>query len=501
MTLMLTEIWMAVALVALQVGAAGDVPGPPQASGQRQCVGAYAPTVQAISAAVARYENEPGHSFVYCLRTVATYEQAYYGRDGRLKKRMLRATAHGTGFGYRQSGSETYLLTNHHVSSWPEVTEEDGQVRGVPAGARRVSEQLFIVRNDEDDYEPGFIPLSEVAADPSLDATVVKARRPLNVMPYAVGSSAALKNGDAVEVRGYPLGAFAAANVGKVTNPFVEDTDKDWNHADFALDALVNRGNSGSPVLAVNCATGEYELVGLFHAGYRGGQAMNLAVGIDEVRPLMDLLAVRPRMARAESPALTLQNRMALADAVRSPLAPLSQVRFGDRLVSVSVEDDARLVFRLHGAAFPADPYVWTELREPLTPDDHPPEVRVSTPLVAPYNIPSDALDAEAREHLERITSALVQRLWRVEQYREAVGPPPRSKDQHKRSERMLKELARTDSEGRELVEGLDGHLERARMMWLSDGGVKVAFPGNVPDENPAASTVPRVVEVPAPHK
>ena len=64
-----------------------------------------------------------------------------------------------------------------------------------------MSEQLFIVRNDEDDYEPGFIPLTEVASDPGLDATVVKARKPLKVMPYAVGSSAALKAGDTMKAQ------------------------------------------------------------------------------------------------------------------------------------------------------------------------------------------------------------------------------------------------------------------------------------------------------------
>ena len=98
-----------------------------------------------------------------------------------------------------------------------------------------------------------------------------------------------------VEVRGFPLGAFAATNVGKVVSAFDHDDEGDWDHDDFVVDALLSTGNSGSPVLAVSCKTGEFELVGVYHAGYTHGSALNVVVGIDQLRDLMTTLKRTPR--------------------------------------------------------------------------------------------------------------------------------------------------------------------------------------------------------------
>jgi len=70
------------------------------------------------------------------------------------------------------------------------------------------------------------------------------------------------------------------------------------------IDALLSAGNSGSPVLAVSCATGEYELVGIFHAGYTAGSALNVVIGIDQVRDLMTTLKRAPHEHVADAPAL-----------------------------------------------------------------------------------------------------------------------------------------------------------------------------------------------------
>jgi serine protease Do len=431
-------------------------------TGGRRCMGAYANTLLTLAPTVSRYEQQPGRSFVYCLRSTAVYEQVYYGRDGKLKHRYLKALAHGTGFAYRWTGLETLLLTNHHVASWPEVTDDDNAVSGVPVGAKKVSELLQIVRNDEDDYEPGFVTLTRMVTDPSLDASVVKAKTRLNIMPYVVGSSAELHAGNAVEVRGYPLGAFAAANVGKVTNPYVEDLDGNWSHADFALDARVNRGNSGSPVLAVSCLTGEYELVGLFHAGYREGEAMNLAVGVDELKPLMEKLTPRARPQRVEATTMTLEARRALSTLLTGHNG-LLHMRFGNRMAEVELTPADGFSFRLYGENYPADPHVYVQLDEPVQDDDNPPHVSVSRALDPPWSVPAEALNAEAREHLQRMMTALLTRLARMQQYREVAGEPPRSMTQHKRADRLLKEMVRMEKEQQEMLEVLDTHLERAR--------------------------------------
>src|SRR6266540_6451614 len=107
-------------------------------------------------------------------------------------------------------------------------------------------------------------------------------------MPYRYGRSPDPRVGDAVLVRGYPLGAFPASNAGHVIGLGQRDLERGWDHEDFAVDALLNLGSSGSPVLAVSCETGEPELVGVYHAGYRGAQGLNVVVAIDQLRPVLD---------------------------------------------------------------------------------------------------------------------------------------------------------------------------------------------------------------------
>jgi serine protease Do len=175
------------------------------------------------------------------------------------------------------------------------VTPDARTVDGVPAGCKRVSESLKIVDNENDAYEADDVPLTKVVADPALDAAVLRAKGALPVLPWKIGRSAALHERDAVEVRGFPLGAFHAINVGKVVSAFQHDDEGAWDHDDFVVDALLSNGNSGSPVLAASCKTGELELVGIYHAGYLLGSALNVVVGIDQLRDLMTTLKRTPR--------------------------------------------------------------------------------------------------------------------------------------------------------------------------------------------------------------
>src|SRR5207253_1899239 len=150
-----------------------------------------------------------------------------------------------------------------HVASQPEVTDEEHPVDGVPMGSKKVREQLKIVRDETDDYEPGHVLLTKLLVDAQADIAVLKARKLLPVMPYRIGRSGALRAGNLVQVRGFPLGAFAALNTGKVLNPLTQDTERGWNHVDFMIDALLASGNSGSPVFAISCRSSEPELVGI----------------------------------------------------------------------------------------------------------------------------------------------------------------------------------------------------------------------------------------------
>lgn len=314
------------------------------------CTGEYADDFGALDPRARELERQQP-SYTFCIRAEATYECPYYTADGSLRKTRLRARAHGTAFSYRQQDGATLLLTNTHVAEWPTATDAEHKVDDVPAGCRRVSETVAVVDNEADAYERDDVPLSRVVGDPQLDVAVLKAPQLLPVIPWRVGRSAALRERNVVNVRGFPLGAFRADNVGKVISPFDHDEQGEWDHDDFVVDALLSPGNSGSPVLAVSCKTGQLELVGVYHASYARGTALNVVVGIDQVRDLMTTLKRSPRPRAATPPALDLQARATVAAAARDSLEPWFP--FGNHPATVRLRPDGALLFEVLPADFP----------------------------------------------------------------------------------------------------------------------------------------------------
>ena len=73
-------------------------------------------------------------------------------------------------------------------------------------------------------------------------------------MPWQIGRSAALREPNAVDAR-LPLGVLRANNVGTGVSAHKHDEAFDWEHDDFALDALLSPGNWESPVFVVSCRT------------------------------------------------------------------------------------------------------------------------------------------------------------------------------------------------------------------------------------------------------
>ncbi|HEX2572600.1 MAG TPA: serine protease [Polyangia bacterium] len=317
------------------------------------CSGTYADDLSALAPRVREYDRDARNRYSYCLRTTAVYECLSYAADGSIRRARHTAAAHGTGFAYRRAGNETYVLTNEHVASWPAVTDEAHPVDDVPPGCKRISESIRIVDNEEDTDDTNDISLTPVVSDPLLDATVLKARAPLKLMPYRVGRSGSLRVGNVVAVHGFPLGVFAATNLGKVVNAYDRDTAKEWDHVDFATDALLSPGNSGSPVLALSCRTGEYELVGLYHAGYMRGSALNVVVGIDQLRDLMySLRRTPPRVAEATPDRLGPKERITVLDMVLRrgavPYFPL-----GPLIVAGHARPDGALWYEVYSKGFP----------------------------------------------------------------------------------------------------------------------------------------------------
>src|SRR5215471_1116511 len=297
------------------------------------------------------FEQQPQAQYSYAVRNTATYECLSYGPDGSVRRARKKAVLHGTGFGYRRSGNETLLMTNNHIAEWPPVTDDDHTVDGVPAGCKKVGEILKIVDNEADAYDADDVPLTRVVSDPQLDVAILRAHAVLPILPWKIGRSASLRTRNVVEVRGFPLGAFQATNVGKVVSAYDHDDYREWDHDDFVIDALLSPGNSGSPVLAVSCKTGEFELVGIYHAGYSRGSALNVVVGIDQVRQMMQSLKRTPRPKTDETLALGGHERTRLLEAVRNQPEPFFP--FGPLVAVARPRADGAIVFEVFSREFP----------------------------------------------------------------------------------------------------------------------------------------------------
>ncbi|MFT3913859.1 MAG: serine protease [Anaeromyxobacteraceae bacterium] len=290
------------ALTLAAVLAPSLVPAAPRA--KPRCPGRYATSPAALSEAARDLESRPRAGYVLCLRATAVFESVSYGPGGRLRRQYHVKVRHGTGFAYRAGDGRVLVATNHHVIDFPDVTgDADDVVDGVPGGALRVRAEVRVVGSEADPEDPSQPLLSTVLVAHALDLAILAGPPTLPVMPYRLGRSADLRVGDAVLVRGYPLGAFAARNAGSVIGLAQRDTERGWDHEDFAVDALLNLGSSGSPVLAIACDTGEPELVGIYHAGYKGAQGLNVVIAVDGLREaLLTLKAPAPAPAAPPVP-------------------------------------------------------------------------------------------------------------------------------------------------------------------------------------------------------
>jgi len=181
---------------------------------------------------------------------------------------------------------------------------------------------------------------------------VLKAPQPLNVIPYKIGKSANVRQGNAIRARGFPLGVMQAVSDGKIVNPYDRDQEQGWDHVDFVVDALLSEGNSGSPVLAVSCATRELELIGMYHAGYKGHSALNVVVGIDQLAEFMRRKKRVPRALAESSSGLGVKDRIRLIEALDKTSLPMFD--FGGTAVRAD-HRGGTLLYHFYGKQFPFD--------------------------------------------------------------------------------------------------------------------------------------------------
>jgi serine protease Do len=425
------------------------------------CSGEYADDLQALKPQAREYER---HSYSYCVRNTATYECLSYGADGNVKRTRKRAVLHGTAFAYKQSNGETLLLTNDHVAEWPAVTDEEHPVEGVSIGCKKIGDAIRIVDNESDAYERDDVALTRVVTDDKLDVAVLRAHTLLPTLPWKIGRSASLRERNVVEVRGFPLGAFQATNVGKVISAFDHDSYREWDHDDFVVDALLSSGNSGSPVLAVSCRTGQFELVGIYHAGYAEGSALNVVVGIDQVRDLMTTLK-RSTHAHGDAVALGAKDRAQLA-VNRTPTDPFFP--FGALTASVWPRSDGALVFEVLSRDFPlrTHPILVLEdlpLRGHETPGDPFGELgRVWFGHAAGLKAYARAdLDADTQAQLQRVLELLRRDAVQTFTWRSAQHEGPQSRERFDQQARLERTLRRNQLAHREPAQSVTELAER----------------------------------------
>jgi serine protease Do len=389
------------------------------------------------------------------------YECLSYAADGTIRRNRQRSVLHGTAFAYQRQANDTLLLTNDHVAAWPSVTDSGHPVEGVPTGCKLVSQSLALVDNEHDDYPRDDVTATVLVTDPQLDVAILRAHALLQVMPWKVGHSADLRERNVVEVRGFPLGAFRATNIGKVVSAHDHDDCGDWDHDDFVIDALLSSGNSGSPVLAVSRATGEYELVGILHAGYSQGSALNVVIGIDQVRDLMTSLK-RSTHERKE-------DLVALSEArerIQSALGPLKEMffPFGGLVANIRTRPDGTLLFALFPKDFPlaSDPLLILESNATGSPADLGAPARIwvgASGGLKDYDWP--AMPPDVQGQLTRTLDEMATDAIAYAGLKEARETDLQSRQSSDRIARLSKAFARTTASRSDLVQSIHEIAEK----------------------------------------
>jgi serine protease Do len=450
------------AIVAPRVQARAGLGGSGSTKGA-YCSGAYADDFAALSPAAREAEQKPqSQSWVYAIRTTATYECLSYAGDGNVRRVRRKALAHGTGFGYRQQNGETYILTNQHVAEWPPVTDDEHRVDDVPPGCKRVSDALRIVESERDSYDRDDIPLQRVVTDKSMDMAVLKAHVLLPILPWKVGRSKDLKERNVVDVRGFPLGAFKATNVGKVVSTYDHDDEKDWDHVDFVVDAQLSPGNSGSPVLAVSCRTGEFELIGVYHAGYAANTPLNVVVAIDQVRDMMTTLKKSPPRDHGELASLDRKARTRLVAGLDGAIDPFFP--FGGAVAVARPRSDGALIFEVMPPGFPMRSTPALVIEDlPHGPEDGYGELgRVW--VGGKFGLkayPKGGLDSDGQALVERMLDGLRSNAGLALELRNAQGQAARDREHYEHMGKLERQLRHAAAAQTDLANNIGDLMER----------------------------------------
>ncbi len=163
----------------------------------------------------------------------------------------------GSGFFIDERG---YLITNHHVIESLVDPKYEGYAR------------LYIKLIEDQDTK---IPAKVIGYDPILDLALLKAEIEPKFV-FNLGSSSTLKVGDKISAIGTPIGLE-----GTITSGIVSSTERKLFTIGnvFQIDAAVNSGNSGGPLIDENM-----NVQAVVFAGMLQFQGLNFAIPIEYLR-------------------------------------------------------------------------------------------------------------------------------------------------------------------------------------------------------------------------
>lgn len=261
----------------------------------------------------------------------------------------------GSGFVFREDG---YILTNHHVAG---VAAEGGAIEVVFADGSTATGSL-------------------VGSNPGYDLAVVKVERTgLNAVP--MGSSDALRVGEAVVALGSPLGLQGTVTAGIVSaldRPVTAGGEQDTAFINaIQTDAAINPGNSGGPLVNANG-----EVIGINSAiatlgqmGETGSIGLGFAIPIDTAKRVANEIMTT---GESQTPVIGVQLDMTFTGpgakvGVVTPDSPAQQagIQDGDVITAINgklVADSTELVVAIRDNA-PGDAVTLTILRDGRTHD------------------------------------------------------------------------------------------------------------------------------------
>ena len=174
-------------------------------------------------------------------------------------------TGSGSGFIYKEDDKYGYVLTNHHVIS----------------GASKVE----ITNINGDTYEAEVL-----GSDEYSDIAVLRVDKKLVLKVAALGSNENTKLGDTVFTVGSPLGK---TYMGSVTKGIISGknrkitTSKKYVTEVLQVDAALNPGNSGGPLVNIN---GEVIGINSIKLAQEEIEGMGFAIPIENVKAILEQL-------------------------------------------------------------------------------------------------------------------------------------------------------------------------------------------------------------------